>query len=683
MFIGSLCIRAVVLRLASLSVLSLLPFTLALTTQAQSKSSARSVKSGKNIVNKRAPAKQRRRDGKDDADTQAKFEISAPPATPAASMDANLAYLPQIRPTEKEKNQLDIERELPEAKAKKPLPDAPEIANIPAEQPSIVLSPTPSVSFAGLDFSTWGAGWPPDTVGDVGPNHYIQAVNTSIGIYNKTGTQLAAMTFNTLWTGATTGTLCDPASPTNHRGDPTVIYDPQYNRWIVADFAFTGTGSTVPFYECIAVSKTSDPVAGGWWLYAIRADDASHPWLHDYPKMSTWHDAIYMSANMFQGITFRGVRLWAFRLTDLINGLPVATRIVDTGVTTYDSMLPVNYRGLLPQGGDAFFISESATLFAFEVFRFHVDFVGAGSTFTGPTNVSQTSYSLATTTVTSPANALDSLRERLMMQAQYRTVGGVESIWVNHTVRTGVAPAPVGIQWAQINVTGGTIVTTPVQQQIYGNLSGDTVHRWMGSMAVDRQGNMALAYSASNAATNPGIRYNGRLITDPLNTLPQGEAVIQAGGGSQSGNCGGGPCQRWGDYSAMSVDPIDQCTFWYTTEYFPATGLNWNTRIAAFKFPGCLAPTAAPVGISGRVSGIGGRGLSNVFVTLTSTEGTSWTARTNNFGNFRFESIPSGATYILAAKAKGVTFANNPRPINVNDDLFDVDFIASGGSKPE
>ena len=460
----------------------------------------------------------------------------------------------------------------------------------PTEAPTVAI-PSPSVSFKGLDFNTWGAGWPPDPVGDVGPNHYVQAVNTSIGIFGKTGTQLAAFTFDTLWASAATGTACD----TGNQGDPTVVYDPMGDRWIVADFAFTGNGSTGPYYECIAVSRTSDPVAGGWYLYAVRTDDATHPWFADYPKMGIWPDGLYMSANMFQGDTFREVRVWAFNRADLESGAPLRSVVVDLNTTTYFSLLPSNLRGASPPTGRPnFFVSESQTLFAFHVFKFHADYSGSGSTFTGPTNVSQTSYTVASSTVPSPANSLDSLRERLMMQAQYRNLGGTESLWVNHTVKTAVNGV-TGIQWAQINVTGGTVVTTPVQQQIYGNVGGDKLHRWMGSLAVDKDGNMALGYSVSSSTLAPDIRYAGRLATDPLNTLPQGETTMLSGvtRGSQSGNCGGAVCTRWGDYSAMSVDP-DGCTFWYTNEYYEATGLNWQTRIGSFKFAPCTPADTNP-----------------------------------------------------------------------------------------
>ena len=177
--------------------------------------------------------------------------------------------------------------------------------------------------------STFGAGFPPDTVGDVGPDHFVQAVNTSIGIYNKTGTQLAAFTFNALWAGAGTGTLCD----TTNRGDPTVVYDPQGGRWIVADFAFSGGGTTPPFFECVAVSKTSDPVAGGWFLYAFRTDDAAHPLLRATTRRwAIWPDGLYMTANMFDSsLRFQEVRVWAFNRTDLESGGPVRNVVVDVG----------------------------------------------------------------------------------------------------------------------------------------------------------------------------------------------------------------------------------------------------------------------------------------------------------------------------------------------------------------
>src|SRR5262249_18712724 len=185
--------------------------------------------------------------------------------------------------------------------------------------------------------------------------------------------------------------------------------------------------------------------------------------------------------------------------------------------------------------------------------------------------------------IPTPANSLDWLGDRLMMQAQYTNIGGAESVWVNHTVRCCGPSSPAGIQWAQLNVTGGTVSTTPVQEELYPS-ANDGLYRWMGSLAVDQHGDMALGYSVANGSTNPDIRYAGRLAGDPPGTLPQTEKSMLQGvtRGSQSGKCGGKTCIRWGDYSAMSIDP-DGCTFWYTQEYYATTGLDWQTRIGSFK----------------------------------------------------------------------------------------------------
>ena len=415
---------------------------------------------------------------------------------------------------------------------KKPLPGAqPEI---PAPLPGpLAPMPTPAITFNAMNFTSNGAGHPPDTVGDVGPNHFVQAVNTSMGIYNKTGgPAISTVTLTSLWAGATTGTSCD----TSHNGDPTVIYDPQGDRFIVADFAWTSLQNG-PYYECIAVSKTSNPVTGGWWLFGFRADDAAHPWLPDYPKMGIWPDGLYMSANMFDCLdsvcgsaTAQGVRAYALNLSDLESGAVLRSVVIDvTGATARFSLLPSNYRGTPPPAGRPnFFVGEAVSTFNWEVFKFTPNYVTpASSTFTGPTNVSQTSYTTAAGQVPQPAggSAIDTLADRAMMQNQYRNIGGVESLWVNHTTGTAAATTPTGVQWAQINVTGATVITTPVQQQIYNN-GADGINRFMGSLAVDRQGNMALGYSASSSTVAPDIRYVGRLAADPLNTLPQTEVTM-------------------------------------------------------------------------------------------------------------------------------------------------------------
>jgi hypothetical protein len=222
---------------------------------------------------------------------------------------------------------------------------------------------------------------------------------------------------------------------------------------------------------------------------------------------------------------------------------------------------------------------------------------GGGGTMSAQTVVSHASGAAPGQNIVPQPNdtthALDSLGDRIMQRVRYRRIGAAESLWVVHTVRpAGAATAP---QWAQINVSGGTIATAPVQQGIH---APDSLYRWMGSIAVDGAGNMAMGYSTSGdtAPNFPSIAYVGRLATDPAGQLAQTETQLVAGGGSQVNTCGGA-CHRWGDYSALSVDPVDDCTFWYTNQYYDTQANgdsgNWHTRIGSFRFPSCGAASCA------------------------------------------------------------------------------------------
>ncbi|HQX56853.1 MAG TPA: carboxypeptidase-like regulatory domain-containing protein [Pyrinomonadaceae bacterium] len=538
--------------------------------------------------------------------------------------------------------------------------------------------PTPALTFNGMNLTANGAGWPPDTVGDVGVNHYIQAVNSSVRIFNKAGTTLSTFTFASLWAAAGSGTPCD----TGNKGDPTVVHDPNTGRFVVADFAWSNTKDG-PYYECVAVSKTSDPVVGGWWLYAIRSDDATHPWLPDYPKMGIWRDALYMGTNMFDctnsscsAATYQGARAYAFNFAKMAAGLTLTAndvQVVDMGSSRF-TVIPANYRGTLPPPSTpAYFVGESGSLYAFEVFKFSVNFTTpALSTFSGPTNVTQSSYTVGSATSPVPAGgsgSIETLNERMMMQAQYRNISGVESVWVNHSTGTASTSTPVSIQWAQINVTGGTVVTTPVQQQIFNN-GADGVNRFMGSLAVDRLGNMAIGYTAASLTLAPDIRYAGRLASDTPGTLPQSEVTLLPSVARSVQTT----YTRWGDYSSMSVDPVDDCTFWYTNQYYAAVGTDWNTRVGKFVFPGCSSPTAGNVIVSGRVLLANGIGVSGASVTIASPDGSTRSVLSSPLGYYSFTGIESGQSYIVQVSSKRFSFTS--RVLTVDNTIENLDFVA-------
>lgn len=466
--------------------------------------------------------------------------------------------------------------------------------------PSLVLGsmPAPLMTFDALDLNNNGAGHPPDPNGDVGLTYYMQAVNTSIGIFNKqTGAKVASFTFNSFWSGAATGTACD----TTNQGDPVVLYDSLNNHWIFMDFAWTDLLNG-PYYFCFGVSQTENPL-GAYWRYPIRADDALHPWLPDYPKGGVWPDGLYFSANMFDCLnsscssaTYKEARAYAFNLQKMEAGLSLAPNDLQAADTSanYFTLLPSNVRGSQPPANTPnYFVSEDLFLYKWDVFKFHVDFaIPANTSLSGPTQVSQASYVTAASSVAepSPGNNAETLADRMMFLNQYRRLNTSESLWVQHTVGTASASTPTGIQWAQIDVSGGIVNPAPLQQQIFNNGS-DGSNRFVGSLAVDRLGNAALGYSVSSASVAPDIRYVGRLVSDPLGQMPRSETTLLAGvtRSVQAGSCGGSACTRWGDYSAMTVDPLDDCTFWYTNMYFPVQGLNWVTRIGSFKFPTCAS----------------------------------------------------------------------------------------------
>lgn len=472
--------------------------------------------------------------------------------------------------------------------------------------PGPVAMPTPILTFPGINSGTSGCGClPPDTHGDVGPNHYIQDVNSSLQIFSKAGATLSGpTTYNSFFSamGPTT-----PCGNNQNRGDPYVMYDHLADRWVVSDFAFAAfPGSS--FYQCIGVSKTSDPVAGGWWLYAIQIDPSNPTFLGDYPKFGLWPDAYYFSVNMFSNnTTFNGVRVFALDRAAMINGTgapnPTAVAFTITPATLGDaySLVPASFRTgqAPPVGRPEYFLaidspaSSGVTLTQVHVWRFHVDFItpgnstfGVGATHALDGNITVNGFVDAFTAAggaivpqTGTTALLDTLGDKIMTPVVYQNLSGVESFYAAHTVNNNQGgTGPTAIRWYQFNTTGNTIPANAVQQQTFNN-GADGLWRWMPSIAVDASGNLAIGYTSSSATTNPAIRYAGRLAGDPINTLGQGEALLIQGAGHQTSSSG-----RWGDYSYLSIDPSDNLTFWHTNEYYSATSnSSWNTHIGSFR----------------------------------------------------------------------------------------------------
>jgi hypothetical protein len=419
---------------------------------------------------------------------------------------------------------------------------------------------------------------PPDTNGAAGVNQYVQIVNVTIAVYDKsTGAQvMAPAAIHSLWTGF--GGPCEFDTPDG--GDPVVLYDHLAGRWLVTQLQFNNTFTQSE--QCVAVSTTSD-ATGTYNRYEFDFG-ANFP---DYPKYGIWPDAYYNTINVFPGHGFAGAEACAFDRLAMLAGLP-ANAICFQQPSSVSSLLPSDLDGstLPPAGSPNYFVglADSSHL---NLFKFHADFVHpTNSSFAGPTLVSVAPFSeicARATTVAcipepNPGEKVDGLSDRVMFRLAYRNFGDHESLVVNHTVAGG---ALGGVRWYEIRNPG--TVPTVFQQ---GTITDPNVDYWLGSVAMDKAGNLALGFSASGKQLAPSLYVAGRGPRDPQGTL-SGPLVLAGGLGVQVQSY-----KRWGDYSSMTLDPTDDCTFWYTNEYYPVAGnfsFAWSTRIASFKFDSCKA----------------------------------------------------------------------------------------------
>jgi hypothetical protein len=516
----------------------------------------------------------------------------------------------------------------------------------PVVQTSIgsLAATTPGLGFAGLgngDYSFTPNAAPPDTNGAVGATQFVQWVNESFAVFDKaTGAKLyGPVAANTLWSGFGGG--CQ----NNNDGDPIVQYDKAAGRWIFTQFSV----STTPYLQCVAVSKTSD-ATGAYNRYAFQYGN-----FPDYPKLGVWPDAYYMTFNMFQGNFFAGSQVCAYDRASMLAGTQATQQCFQLS-SSFGSVLPSDVDGSIapPTGAPNFMLNFGTN--SLNLWKFHVDWTTqANTTLTGPINIPVAAFSEACNGGSCIPQAgtnqkLDSLGDRLMYRLAYRNFGDHEALVANHSVGS-----PSEVRWYELRNPGGTPI---VYQQ--GTFAPDSSYRWMGSIAMDRSGNIALGYSVSSSSINPGIRYTGRVSTDLLNTM-QTESTIINGTGSQLSNL-----NRWGDYSSMSVDPVDDCTFWYTNEYLKSSGtFNWSTWIASFKFPNCgstspvhdvtvrsvMAPSPVVVNTAQTVSAT---------VTNLGTQAESFTVSLSDSLSSSITSTPQTVTNLAAGASQSVTFGWTP-----------------------
>ncbi|MGI8956557.1 MAG: hypothetical protein ACR2II_06550 [Chthoniobacterales bacterium] len=552
--------------------------------------------------------------------------------------------------------------------------------------------PSPILVFEGVGVN---GSAPPDTVGAVGPNDYVQAVNGGgVRIFDKAGVPRGpAFKLSTLL--APLGGV----AAANDNGDALVLYDRMANRWVLTQFAFASS-ATPPYHQPIAVSKTSDPT-GAYWAYDFITPGNEFP---DYGKIGAWSDGYYFTDRQFtNGVTYNGFGVFAFDRAKMLVGDSTASYIYfNAGPALSNAssgMIPSDYNGLTPPPAgapnvfsvftDDAFVGDTAD--ALRLFNFHADFAVPGnSTFLerpesplavaafdtrNPDTTSGSTTSRSDIEQPAPAVAadyLDSIGDRLMLRLQYFNRAGTETLTTVHTVNAGVIPAP-GLSPTNAQYKAGTRYyilqkTSPggnwsVQDQGTASSGFDQTERWMGSSVVDNAGNLAVGYSTSSSIIYPSIAYAGRLATDPPGNLSQGEATMFAGTGVQLGTS-----NRWGDYSAMCLDPTDDATFWFTSEYYntsPTTGFAWKTKVGAFKFAGTVAPAQGT--LSGTITACDtGAPLKDAFVQVTGGPSTGFSAATKPDGTYSVNLSPGSYSATIVDPAHNCT-AIGPFPVTITN----------------
>jgi hypothetical protein len=496
-----------------------------------------------------------------------------------------------------------------------------------SKRPAPELGVTTGLNFVGVGrgLGTYSPSVaPPDTNGAVGATQYVQWVNLHFAVFNKTTGALVygPAAGNSLWQGF--GGTCE----TYNSGDPIVAYDKAASRWVMTQFAFaSSTGG--PWYQCVAVSTTSD-ATGSYRRFAYNFTA-----LNDYPKLGVWPDGYYVTFNMFYG-NLSGGRTCVMDRNNMISASGTPGAIQCFQISSYWSLLPADLDGTTapPSGAPNYQLNFGTN--SLRLWKYKVNWATPSlSTLTGPTAIAVASFSTAGSIPQSgTTQTLDSLSDRLMHRLAYRNRGSYETLVVTHSVAAGTAAS--GVRWYEIRNPNGT---PTVYQQ--GTFSPDSTARWMGSIAMDKDGNMAVGYSASSSSIYPAIRYTGRLATDALGTM-QAENTLVNGGGSQTAGL-----SRWGDYSSMTVDPVDDCTFWYTTEYLQTSGTwNWSTRIGSFKFASCGTPPDFSIACSPSS------------LTLPRSQSRSTTCTVTSVGGFS-----SAVTLSCANLPSGVSCSPSPNPV--------------------
>ncbi len=423
---------------------------------------------------------------------------------------------------------------------------------------------------------------PPDPVMAVGPNHVVQMINSVHKVFNKAGTVL---------TGPLK--LSAIASTSTDNGDPIALYDHIADRWLLLQFSSLFTNGSESLIFCI--SQTSDPT-GAYFVYEFRTPGK----FPDYPHVGIWNNSYVVTTHNFNtaGTAYLGQGYWAFDRTKMVNGEPTVTAIGFQDASTA-GYLPASFEGFKTPDvtSHPMFVTFDADEFGgvdqLQLRTLTPNFANpASSVLSAVTNLPTAAFDARNPNPNAieqqgTTSNLDQLADRMMSRIIYRRFDNYESMVMNYVVNvSGVNPTAASTyqaakRWYELTRPNSVSPWTINQQSTYSPtaIDGATgINRWMGSVGIDQKGNMALGYSRASTTNFPDIYFAERKKTDPLNTLGA-EQLFHASGGSQTSTGG-----RWGDYSAMSTDPTDEETMWFTAEYYANTAnVNFKTRVGSFK----------------------------------------------------------------------------------------------------
>jgi hypothetical protein len=467
------------------------------------------------------------------------------------------------------------------------------------------LSASAALQFDGLAYAPSHDGLSDANIA-AGPHHLVQMVNSQYAVFDKSGHLLQGYpkSLHSIWDSM--GAPCNTDG-----GDPIVLYDRIADRWWLSQIAAAGS----PYQECVAVSTSGDPT-GAYSLYAYDFGNN----VNDWPKFGVWPtatDSAYLgSYDLYANAqTLVGTALCGYDRDAMIAGHANAAQVcftVPNSAAAFSSALPVDLDGATrpPNGAPAYFLNVHPD--ELRLYELHLSFTQpAASTLSGPTSVAVAPFSQACpqggcVAQADTSNVLAPRGDRLMYRLAYRNFGNHEVIVANHSIATA---SGIGIRWYELRSPGDAL--TLYQQ---GTIASNDTFRWLGSIATDKAGDIAVAYNISSATIHPGIAFSGRIPTDPIGTM-ESEVSLLVGGGSQTAP------GKWSDTSALRVDPTDDCTFWYTTQYLKSDGSgNWVTRIASFVFSNCVNGTAT----SGATGNSGTNGCSFTPDNRTHPDGVEW-----------------------------------------------------------